>query len=76
MTKDQIDSVLERVRTWPRQRQEDAVRMLLGMEAADTTPYRLTAEQLKEVTLALAEADRGEFATEEEMKALWKKCGL
>jgi predicted transcriptional regulator len=24
----------------------------------------------------LGQADRGEFATDEEMAALWKKCGL
>jgi predicted transcriptional regulator len=34
----------------------------------------LTPEQLDDVRLA--EADRGDFATEEEMTAFWKKCGL
>jgi predicted transcriptional regulator len=38
--------------------------------------YRLTPEQIEEVKLAIAEADRGEFATDEEMAELWKKCGL
>jgi len=40
------------------------------------TRYRLTPEQIEEVKLAIAEADRGEFATDEEMAELWKKFGL
>jgi len=40
---------LERVRTWPAARQEDAARLLLEMEAQDASPYRLTDEQLAEV---------------------------
>ena len=49
MKKDQITAVLERVRTWPAARQEDAARLLLEMEAQDASPYRLTDEQLAEV---------------------------
>jgi hypothetical protein len=49
MKKDQITAVLERVRTWPPARQEDAARLLLEMEAQDASPYRLTDEQLAEV---------------------------
>jgi len=49
MKKNQIDAVLERVRTWPAARQEDAARLLLEMEAQDASPYRLTDEQLAEV---------------------------
>jgi hypothetical protein len=49
MTKEQIAEVLERVRTWPQKRQEDAVRVLLEMEAHDTRTYHLTDEQLAEV---------------------------
>ena len=49
MKKDQISAVLERVRTWPAERQEDAARLLLEMEAQDASPYRLTEEQLAEL---------------------------
>ena len=49
MKKDQITAVLERVRSWPPARQEDAARLLLEMEAQDASPYRLTDEQLAEV---------------------------
>jgi len=57
MKKDQISAVLERVRTWPAERQEDAARLLLEMEAQDASPYRLTDEQLAEVRRRRAKKD-------------------
>ena len=57
MKKDQIAAVLERVRTWPAERQEDAARLLLEMEAQDASPYRLTDEQLAEVRRRRAKPD-------------------
>jgi hypothetical protein len=35
MNKAQIDSILDRVRTWPEERQEDAARILLAMEGEE-----------------------------------------
>jgi hypothetical protein len=78
MTKEQVKEILDRVLTWPLERQEDAARILTRMEEQDTTPYRLTDEQVKEVErrrLALTEG-KGRYATDEELAALWKKCGL
>lgn len=49
MTKDQITAVFERVRTWTKERQEDAAHVLLEMEKQDKSTYRLTDEQLAEV---------------------------
>jgi hypothetical protein len=44
MDTDQIKAVLDRVLTWPIERQKDAVEMLLMMEASDASPYHLTEE--------------------------------
>jgi hypothetical protein len=57
MKKDQIGAVLERVRSWPAERQEDAVRLLLEMEAQDASPCRLTDEQVAEVRRRRAKPD-------------------
>jgi len=73
MTKEQIDEILDRVRTWPIERQEDAAAILLTMEEQDSAVYDLSEEELAEIDLALEEADRGEFATDEEMKALFDR---
>jgi len=78
MTKEQVKQILDRVLTWPPERQERAARMLSEMELQDTSPYGLTDEQVKEVEqrrIAFAEG-RERYATEDEIDALWKKCGL
>jgi len=55
MTKAEIKVVLDRVLTWPTERQEDAARVLTLMEEQDASPYGLTDEQLAEVERRLAE---------------------
>ena len=71
MTKEQIEAVFDRVRTWPLERQEDAAEMLLMMEEQGVAPYELSEEERVEVEAALAKADRGEFATDEEVEAVF-----
>ena len=44
-----VKAVLERVLTWPSERQEDAAKLLLLMESQDESAYRLTDEQVEEV---------------------------
>ncbi len=73
MTREQIDEILERVRTWPLERQEDAAQMLLMMEEQGTELCELSEEEIAEIKLAQEEADRGEFATDEEIKALFDR---
>ncbi len=55
MTKDQVKEVLDRVLTWPSERQADAVEILKLIEAHDKSPYRLSQEQAEEVRRRLAE---------------------
>jgi predicted transcriptional regulator len=74
MTREQIEAVLARVRTWPIERQEDAARMLMTMEKIGLEPYILSDEERADLKEALAEADRGEFATDEEVEAVFARC--
>jgi hypothetical protein len=53
MSDDQIEAVLQRVRTWPRERQEDAVRVLLALERRPSEPYVLDAGDAAEINAAL-----------------------
>jgi hypothetical protein len=57
MTKEQIESVLDRVRSWPTSRQEDAAAVLLAMEAEALGPYRLSEEERADIEAALLEDD-------------------
>jgi len=38
--------------------------------------YELTPEEAADIDASLAEAERGELATEEEVRSLWAKHGL
>ena len=77
MTKEQIREILDRVLTWPPKRQQDAVQVLAAMEQQDASSYRLTDEQAEvERRRADFAAGKEHYATDEEMAALWKKCGL
>ena len=57
MTKEQIKAVLDRVLTWPPERQQDAAEILERMEGQDQSGYRLTDEQAAEVRRRRAETD-------------------
>lgn len=78
MTKEQVKEVLDRVLTWPLQRQEAAARVLEEMEQQHTRRATLTNDQVAEVERRRADfaAGRERYATEQELSALWKKCGL
>jgi hypothetical protein len=49
MSKEQVKAVLDRVLTWPSERQEDAAKVLMLMESQDESVYRLTGEQVEEI---------------------------
>lgn len=49
MSKAQVKEILDRVLTWPDDRQEDAAKLLVLMEAQDDAGYHLTPEQVEEV---------------------------
>ena len=40
------------------------------------SPYVLTPEEAADIDVSLAEAERGEFATDEEVRAVWAKREL
>ena len=78
MTAKDLEELIERVRHWPKERQEDAAEVLLEMERQDASRYRLTDAQAKEVARIQRDIreGRGMLATDEQMAALWKSCGL
>lgn len=55
MTQDEVKAILDRVLTWPRERQEDAAELLALIEEHDKSPYGLSEEQAAEVRTRLAD---------------------
>lgn len=72
MTKEQLEAVFDRVRSWPESRQQEAIGLLLAIES-ETGVYELSAEEQADLEEALAEMDRGEVATEEEVNAVFRR---
>ncbi|MBV9529727.1 MAG: hypothetical protein JO283_01315 [Bradyrhizobium sp.] len=68
MTKEQIAAVLESVRSWPEEDQEELAEIAREIEARRTGIYVATPEEL----VAIDEADRSGIATEEEVEAAFK----
>jgi hypothetical protein len=73
MSKDQIEAVLERVRSFPLPRQEDAARMLLAMESEAVGTYDLSGEERADLEAALEEIARGDLATEAEIETVFAR---
>jgi predicted transcriptional regulator len=76
MTRDEITSVLERVRTWPKERQEDLARIALLIEARDVEIKPEDDATRAAIAEGLAQARRGDFVPDDEMAAFFKSHGL
>jgi len=71
-----IDALVERIATWPEEAQDQAVESLLSIEARYVGGYKMAPDERTAVLEGLAEADRGEFVSDEEMAAFFKRHGL
>jgi hypothetical protein len=78
MRANDLEGLMQRVRRWPKERQQDAAEVLLEMERQDASRYRLNDAQAEEVGRIQRDISegRGIFVTDEQMAALWKSCGL
>lgn len=73
MMKQQIQTILEDFDTWPADKQLLAYEVLKWIQGKDYEPLELSPEEEAELDEALAEADREELLSEEEMKAFFDK---
>ena len=76
MTREEVKTILDRVSTWPPERQELAAEMLLLLETEDEELYHPSAEEHAAIHEGVEQTRRGELASVEEMKALWRRPKL
>ena len=73
MTKEQIRAVLDRVLTWPPDRQQDAADMLLLLEAQEGELYHPSDDEWAAIQEGVEQVRRGEIASVDEIEAFWKR---
>lgn len=71
-----LDHAVETVRGLPPDVQDDLARMLLRLAGDDQPIVQLTAGEEASLAESLAQAERREFATDEQVRAIWAKHGL
>ncbi len=71
-----LEDAIEKVRRLPEDRQAYAAEVLEQIAAAGSDVFTIPDEHRAAVLEGLREADQGNFMGDDEMAALWKKCGL
>ena len=71
-----LDKALDRIRSWPPDRQEDLVRMLDEIELSGVGVYDMSDEEERLVRVGLDQAERGEFVSDSDMAAFWRRNRL
>jgi hypothetical protein len=72
MNRDQIDAVLDSVRSWPETDREELAAYAREIEARRTGVYILSDDERR----ALAEAQQSPLVSEEEADRFWRQRGI
>jgi hypothetical protein len=71
-----LDQALEALRDLPPEAQDDIARVVLQLARDDGEPVTLTHDERAAIAASKAAASRGEFASDEQVRAAWAKHGL
>lgn len=67
---------IEAAKSWPEDRQNAAAEVLEEMEAFGREPFQLTEEDRADLEQAMEEMRRGEYASDAEVEAMFRRHGL
>jgi hypothetical protein len=68
--------ILGRVATWPQEDQDELADIARDIEARRRGVYQPTPEEEKAIREGLTELERGDWTSEEAMRAFWVRCGV
>ena len=71
-----LERAVAAARNLPAPAQDDIARVVLQLAGADEPPVTLTPDEQAAIATSKAAAARGEFATPEQVRAVWSKHGL
>jgi predicted transcriptional regulator len=75
MDKMLVETILERVATWPDEAQAELMQSIVDIEVKHFGLYRLSDDERAAIREGIAQADRGEFVPEEVMRDFFKRHG-
>ena len=68
-----VEMLLERIADWPKEAQAEVIKSIADIETKYFGVYKLSAEERAAIDEAKAQAARGEFASDEEVAALFNR---
>ncbi len=68
-----LEKALERVRTWPKSRQDELARMALDMDEQGTSPHTLSEDERRILEAAWRESEAEDFATDDIVRAAYRR---
>jgi hypothetical protein len=71
-----LEEAVEIAKTLPPTMQDDVARLLLQFLGEEQPVIQLTPEEVASFAESRAQASRREFATDEQVRAVWAKHGL
>ena len=71
-----LDRAVRAARSLPQATQDDIARIVLMIAGEDQPAIQLSQEEEASFGKSMAQAARGEFATDEQVSAVWAKHGL
>lgn len=71
-----LDQAVQAVRLLPPHEQDDIARVIMRLAGAEQTTVPLSPDERAAIARSKAAAARGEFATDEQVQAVWAKHGL
>ena len=71
-----LETLLDRVSSWPEEAQEELREHIMEIEWRQPGVYRLSDDERAAVKKGLEAAERGEFVSDEDMAAFFKRHGV
>ena len=71
-----LEEAFETVRRLPVESQDEIARAMLALAGSESEPVPLAPEERDAIARSKAAAERGEFASEDQVRDLWAKHGL
>ena len=71
-----LEQAIEAARRLPPDEQDEIARAIIGLTGIEAQPVSLSAEERAAIDGSKAAAARGEFASDDDVRAVWTKHGL